>query len=208
MQSADIAQYHGWFPRRTGTITGEWTPDYMAYPWVPPLLKRAAPEARLVVLLRDPVERFRSGLAHEERAGMDRDARVIADAVQRGFYHRALDQWLQHFDADQLLVLQFERCVTDPSAQLDRTLDHLGLERRPNMVSEVGRPPTVDTRPPLEEEVRVQLVKLYAPDVTALVARVPDIDLTRWPNFAYLATGNDPPAAESPSASNSPTRRT
>jgi hypothetical protein len=104
-------------------------------------------------------------------------------------------------------VLQFERCVADPSTQLDRTLHHLGLDRPPNMAAEVGRPPTVDTRPPLEEDVRNQLVELYAPDVAALVARVPDLDLTRWPNFAYLATGNDPPAVESPSGSNSPTRR-
>jgi hypothetical protein len=207
MQPSDIVQYHGWFPHRTGTITGEWTPDYMAYPWVPPLLKRAAPDARLLVLLRDPVERFRSGLAHDERAGMARDGRVIADAVQRGFYHRALEEWLAHFDAEQLLVLQFERCVADPSTQLDRTLHHLGLDRARSMVPEVARPPTVDPRPPLEEDVRSQLVELYAPDVAALAARVPDIDLAQWPNFAYLATRNEPPAVESPSASNSPTRR-
>jgi hypothetical protein len=179
----------------------------MAYPWVPPLLKRAAPDARLLVLLRDPVERFRSGLAHDERAGMARDSKAIADAVQRGFYHRALDEWLAHFGAEQLLVLQFEQCVADPSTQLDRTLQHLGLNRAGGMVPEVARPPAVDTRPPLEEGVRSQLVELYAPDVAALAARVPEIDLAQWPNFAYLATGNEPPAAESPSASNSPTRR-
>ena len=86
--------------------------------------------------------------------------------------------------------------------------EHLGLDRSPNMVLEVARPPTVDTRPPLAEDVRNQLVELYAPDVVALAARFPDIDLTQWPNFAYLATGNEPPAVESPSASNSPTRRT
>ena len=54
----------------------------------------------------------------------------------------------------------------------------------------MARPPAVDTRPPLEDDVRSQLVELYAADVAALAARVPDIDLTRWPNFAYLATGN------------------
>ncbi len=30
----------------------------------------------------------------------------------------ALDGWLEHFDPDQLLVLQYERCVADPDGQL------------------------------------------------------------------------------------------
>ena len=57
-------QYHGWFPRPAGMVTGEWTPDYMHLGWVPSLLADAAPRTRLLVLLRDPVERFQSGLAH------------------------------------------------------------------------------------------------------------------------------------------------
>ncbi len=84
--AADVAGYHGWFPRPPGTVTGEWTPDYFSYPWVPPLLRRAAPQARLLLLLRDPVDRFRSGLGHLERLGLPRDAPAVADAVERGFY--------------------------------------------------------------------------------------------------------------------------
>ena len=41
----DIDRYHGWFPRRAGTIAGEWTPDYLSCPWVAPLLSLAAPRA-------------------------------------------------------------------------------------------------------------------------------------------------------------------
>lgn len=64
---ADCMQYHDWFPRPPGSMTGEWTPDYIHCPWVPALLAQAAPRARLLILLRDPVERFRSGLAHQRR---------------------------------------------------------------------------------------------------------------------------------------------
>ncbi len=211
MGPTDIDQYHGWFPRRLGTLTGEWTPDYFAYPWVPPLLKKAAPNARLLLLLRDPVERFRSGLDHLDRMGTPRDGTAIADAVQRGFYDRALGVWLEHFDAGQLLVLQHERCVADRDAQLDRTFEHLGLAaHRPWDTEQPARPPT-SRRAALDDEVTEQLVRLYAPDVAGLSARLPDLDLALWPNFAYLATGDGPSPARPTGGPlpgpNSPTRR-
>ena len=53
-------QYHARFARRPGTITGEWTGRYMFDAWTPPLLKRAAPDARLLVMLSDPLDRYRS----------------------------------------------------------------------------------------------------------------------------------------------------
>ena len=64
---ADTSLYHDWFPRPSDKLTGEWTPDYMHWPWVPPLLAEAAPRTRLLALLRDPIERFRSGLDHQRR---------------------------------------------------------------------------------------------------------------------------------------------
>ena len=48
---AERSLYHDWFPRPSGSLTGEWTPDYLHYRWVPALLAQAAPRTRLVVLL-------------------------------------------------------------------------------------------------------------------------------------------------------------
>jgi hypothetical protein len=203
MLATDIEQYHGWFPRPTGALTGEWTPDYFAYPWVPPLLKRAAPEARLLLLLRDPVERFRSGLAHQQRAGLPIDGAAIADAVQRGFYDRSLAGWLEEFDAGQILVLQYERCVADPEGQLEVTFRHLGLSgSRPQPLTR-SAPAPANAGPELSDQVRDQLIRLYAADVAVLAERLGHLDLAQWPNFAYLAAGG---AASGPGA-NSPTRR-
>ena len=205
MLPSDIDRYHGWFPRRKGTKTGEWTPDYFAYPWVPPLLARAAPDTRLLLLLRDPVERFRSGLDHHARMGQPRDGAAIADAVQRGFYDRALGGWLEHFDRDRLLVLQHEQCTKDPHGELERTFRHLGLA--PHHPPDALRPgPTSSlTRRPLDPDVRDQLVHLYAPDITALADRLPDLDLSLWPNFAYLAPDAGPPSEAPGPGSYSPT---
>ena len=42
--STEVQRYHRLFPRRPGTITGEWTPSYLGDPWVPRLLAEAAPQ--------------------------------------------------------------------------------------------------------------------------------------------------------------------
>ena len=60
MTGADVAAYHERFPRREGTISGEWTGRYMCDAWTPPLLRRAAPDAKLLVMLSDPIERYRA----------------------------------------------------------------------------------------------------------------------------------------------------
>jgi hypothetical protein len=178
----DAERYRGWFPRPPGMLTGEWTPDYLTMPWVPPLMSVAAPQTKLLVLLRDPVERISSGLAHVRR---DRGRVTLADhkdAVARGFYHEALSWWLRHFPLEQILVLQFEQCLHDPVGQISRTFEFLGLdffvphtlEEKINASSEV---------PTMEEETRQRLAQLYLPDVHSLCKCFPEIDLCLWPNF-------------------------
>jgi Sulfotransferase domain len=180
---AQCSLYHDWFPRPPGTLTGEWTPDYIHCPWAPPLLAEAAPDARLLVLLRDPVERFRSGIAHDLRDRGNLTVTTYQDAVARGLYHDALRRWAGYFPPEQFLILQYEHCRADPAGQLDRTYRFLGLEpfvyegieKRVNVTAEAFD---------LEEDVRRRLVELYESDVRVLSQCFPDLDLTLWPNFA------------------------
>ena len=179
----ECSLYHNWFPRPPGRLTGEWTPDYIYLPWVPRLLVQAAPRARLLALLRDPVERFRSGLDHHCRDRGRLTVDVYQDAIARGFYDDAVSRWLTHFPPEQILVLQYERCVADPAGQLARTHRFLGLE--PFIPEGIGNQinATVKTLG-LDEDVRQRLVELYSPDVPALASRFPDLDLSLWPNFS------------------------
>jgi Sulfotransferase domain len=213
MTAADAADYRGWFPRPPGMLAGEWTPDYFTFPWVPALLARAAPDARLLLLLRDPVERFRSGLAHQVRMGQALTGPVLADAVQRGNYRDALETWLEHFDAAQLLVLQHERSVRHPQDELARTFAHLGLppvtptpiptpttSTRPDRASPPVAPPAGRARRELGDDVVDALVHTYEPGVVAIARSVPDIDLALWPNFAYLADADGAAESSSPTS--------
>jgi hypothetical protein len=182
----ECSLYHDWFPRPPGYVTGEWTPDYMHAPWVPSLLAQAAPRTRVLVLLRDPIERFRSGLAHQRRDRGRLTVEAYQDAVARGLYHDALRRWTAHFPREQILILQYERCRADPAGQLARTYRFLELE--PFVVEGIDNRVNATAHAlGLDQDVRRRLVDLYAPDVRALSKCVADLDLDLWPNFAGIS---------------------
>ena len=151
-------------------------------PWVPPLVSLAAPQTKLLVLLRDPVDRISSGLAHVRRDKGRVTLPDYKDAVARGFYHDPLSWWLRHFSLDQILVLQFERCLQDPVGQISRTYEFLELEPFvPQTLEEKVNPSS--GVPKLDEDARERLTQIYLPDVLALCQSFPEIDLCLWPNF-------------------------
>jgi len=183
-RDADVARYHAWFSHPGGAIAGEWTPDYLYQPWVKPLLDGAAPEARLLVMVRDPVERFVSGMAHTPVVPASHLGSVLAEAVNRGFYAAALAPWEADIASGRLLVLQYEACVADPAAQLARTYRFLGLDDgfEPAALRRLESPTTA-AKAPLSTDARRRLVDAYAHDVAALTAMVPGLDRDLWPNF-------------------------
>jgi hypothetical protein len=183
-----LEQYHRLFPRPDGQLAGEWTPRYMQDFWTPMLLREAAPDARLLVILRDPVERFRSGIERTVRrspGGRPIDLVHVSDAVDRGRYGAQLRRVLDHFPRGRLLVLQLERCIAEPLEELARTWRFLGLEPLDEMPASMLDPGGVREKPELPERWRSELVARLAEDVRVLAGLFPDeIDLERWPDFA------------------------
>lgn len=195
MSSDDVAEYHRLFERGPGQVAGEWTPRYMYDVATPRALRRAAPDARLLVMLRDPIERFRSGVVHRLSRGPDRSWEMsAADAIERGRYARQLRRLLALYDERAILVLQYEKCREDPSEQYARTLRFLGLEEgfepkafhRQRGTTMEGR--KAELWPDLRDAVRATL----EPDVEALRSLVPELELELWPNFAHLAAPGAP----------------
>jgi hypothetical protein len=194
---ADASAYHRYFPRPADRVTGEWTPGYLSAPWIPRLLAHAAPNARLLVLLRDPLERYLSGLEHDARMAAQQGAPLSSlapmEAFARGFYHSQLTRALAHFDRSRVLVLQYERCVREPLAQLERTFAFLGLEQRAFLPDVTAKPHHQQNKPRLSEDVLGEYVEAYSGDVLRLAREFDEIDLTLWPNFAHLADPLDSP---------------
>lgn len=183
---AQQARYERWFPRAPGQLSGEWTPDYLHLPWVPALAADAAPRARLLVCLRDPVERFRSGLTLNQLIIRAQESIRLNDAMVQGFYAQHLRRWLEHYDRDQILVLQHEQNVRDPKHQLERTYEFLGLD--PTYAPEVLGTTFGETsrKMDLDAPTLGRLRDLYLPDVVDLQRLVPDLDLSLWRNFATV----------------------
>jgi hypothetical protein len=186
---ADIARYHRFFPRPGGGITGEKTPEYLTEYWVPTMLREAAPDAKLVVLLRDPIERYRSAGALTHRAGDAADRDIEVDLFYRGLYGHHLARFLDVFPSEQVLALQYERCVQDPADELARTYRMLGLAPHALPPDELTRARNVTRAPKAEiHGARLRMLQSqYEPDVVALTKLVPDLDLALWPNFRHLA---------------------
>jgi Sulfotransferase domain len=172
--------YARYFPRPPGSVTGEWTPRYLNDVWKVPLIVRAAPDARLLVLLRDPVERYRSGLAHDLARHAPENPLVASVHVDRGDYALQLRHLFAHAPRERVLVLQYERCRIDAGPELARTFEFLGLE--PFDPPDLGRQVNVTTtpKPPLPGHLRAALVERYRADLPALASLLPDFDLDLW----------------------------
>jgi hypothetical protein len=130
MSDADVAAYHASFRARDGRIDGEWTERYMYDAWTPPLLQRAAPDAKLLVLLCDPIERYRRRITRERIRAIGGVAELnMADAAGRGRYVLQLRRLHELYDPDRILLLQYEKCRADPLGEYARTLRFLGLDK-------------------------------------------------------------------------------
>jgi hypothetical protein len=186
---ADAARYARFFPRPDGGVAGEWTPGYMVDFWTPPLLARAAPGARILVLVRDPVERYRSGLTHTDDATRRELTRRDAQgAFGRGLYAQQLRRLLAAIPRERVLVLQYEACREDPAPQLARTFDFLGLAPFEPPSGALAREvnPTTGRKVDLEPGLRAALIEAYGPDLEALRELELELDLGRWPTARAL----------------------
>ena len=190
---ADREEYYRYFPRPEGKIAGEWTPRYMNVPGVVEAMKALAPDTKLLVLLRDPVERYRSGVGqwqkHKERRGKRLNLWAgRKDAYARSFYAFALRPYVEAYGLDRLLVLQFEKCLQDPAAEYQRTLRFLELDEWVPPAEDLGKAYNVSQKRPspaaLDEPP--DLVESLEGDVRELLTMAPDIDLSLWPNFRHL----------------------
>lgn len=153
--------YREQFPARLpiGTLTGEATPYYLFHPLAPRRLRTDASAAKLIVLLRDPVDRAYSHYYHERRGGHElvpfeaaiaaeperlrgEVERTIADErydsvalrhhsyLARGRYAEQLRAWLAQVPRDRLLILESEALYRDATATARLVTDFLGLPPR------------------------------------------------------------------------------
>ena len=144
-----VASYHDYFPRPEGAITGEWTPRYMFDHWSMRMLREAAPDAKVLVILRDPVERYRSAL-EAWRPAVAASARGWTLCRRRwpGAPTPISCGRVRELPARQVLVLAVREVHRRPGGPDRRTWEFLGLDPGDHAgeTPEETRGPTAEAR--------------------------------------------------------------
>lgn len=126
---------HAWYRAQFAAPGLRWenSPSYLHDPRSPGRVRAFDPAARIVVTLRDPVERAYSHHLHEIARGhippMPFGPALAdnPDYVEQGFYARHLAPWLAAFPA-HVHVEFAEDIAADPVTARQRVLDFLGLD--------------------------------------------------------------------------------
>ena len=133
-------------------LWGEATPISLYWDQAPQRIWRYNSAMRLIVMLRNPIERAYSHWAMEHRRGNDplpftsaleqEEARCrgalplqhrVFSYVDRGFYSAQLRRLWRFFGRDQVLVLRQEELRLDPQACLERIWQHLNIPPGPDV---------------------------------------------------------------------------
>ncbi len=176
--------------RRIGTlpITGESSPYYLFHPLAGERIARDLPEVRLLVLLRDPVERAYSAYTHERARGFESETferaleleperlageeqrlRNDPSAVSlhhqhnayltRGRYTEQLDRIAGLVGRDRLHLIDSGDSWSAPEDSYDAVIDFLGLPRwRPERFQQRNARPRSD----LPADLRARLEDHFA----------------------------------------------
>lgn len=198
MTEEDIATYHAVFTRPSGQLCGEWTPNYLANPYTIIRLNQAAPDARILVMVRNPIYRYESGFNHEYkvrfgamiapkiRNNVIRKYALRTESIWYGMYGTQMDILKKHVDSNRILLLQYEACKAEPQKYIRETYRFLGVNED-YMPEGIDKKVNVKRRKftPISEETKQLLKDIYTEDVKNLTEKFPEsINPDLWPEFA------------------------
>ncbi len=189
--------YLGHFPlawvarRRHGpqATTFESSGYYLFHPLAAERIARDLPEVKVVVMVREPVERAYSAHRHELARGFETEdfetavtleeertageaERIVADPSYASFSHRhhsylarsryseQIDRYLQHLGPERVYVVDADVFFADPAVEFDRLRSWLGLPAwQPTKVEQWNARP----RTPMPEALRTRLEGYFEP---------------------------------------------
>ena len=196
----DLRHYRAHFPlTRTARISAaragaqpvafESSPYYLWHPLSAERIAADLPGVKVLVLVRDPVERAYSAHAHELARGYEtcdfetalelEDSRLAGEEerirahpdveshahrhqayVRRGQYAEQLERVASHVGAENLLVVDSHDFFSDPEPVFARVLEHLGVPEWPQVAFERHN---ARVRLPLQESTRARLEAHFEP---------------------------------------------
>jgi hypothetical protein len=193
--SRGVKWYRSHFPttrtlERSGAITGEASPYYLYHPHAAQRIAEVVPDAKLIVCLRNPVDRaishywhtFRRGSetlpmeeafrmererVHSEKRKLSEDDAYYSEShqhhsyLERGIYVDQLSRYTELFDRANILVLRSEDLFRDTQNTYDRVLSFLGVP--PQRLADQRARNLGEYRGETKPEVKEELAKFFEP---------------------------------------------
>lgn len=149
---------------RANQVVGEFSPNLFQDPFAPERVRSLLPDARLIVMIRNPIARSHSHyhyVRNRSHAPQYSLREVIDDPsldhsgyLSQGLYGEQLELWLRHFGIDRFLVLTTDEVNADPEDAFRRACNFIGVDS--------GFTPTVlRSRVNPAKTVRFPIVRLW-----------------------------------------------
>jgi Sulfotransferase domain len=188
----DWYRFH--FRGMTGKLRGEITPAYSILPVERIRAVHALnPQMRLVLILRNPVERAWS---QSEMALARNRRRAVADVPEAEFLRHLesesvlsrsrfsviLRNWLEVFPAEQLHIEFFESIATEPRELLIRILTHIGADPAPMPWQDMPLHQRLNANPgrDIPEKYHARLRELLSDEMVTLREMLPRPEVVSW----------------------------
>jgi len=152
-----IGWYHKHFNYNKGKIVGEATPYYIFHPHAPYRIKNDFPKIKLIILLRNPIDRTFSHYNHEIEMGVEtltfleaikeegkrlqyEEQKMLKNEnyysfnhqhfsyISRGIYVYQLEKWLNLFSKDQMKIFKSEEFFKNPKTVTSEIFKFLELD--------------------------------------------------------------------------------
>jgi len=192
-----ISWYLNHFKTETGKnykYAGEATPYYYFHPQTPRRMKIFFPEAKFVVILRNPVERAYSHYQMSVRRGIEK--RPFEEAVEkeksriklyslrlllfnkfnlshseksyisRGMYFKQLTRWLKYFSLNRFLFLKSEDLFLNPQQEVNKICSFLDISPIILKAEAVVNQGNYEVQ--IDEKTRKALQKTFSSDILKL----------------------------------------
>lgn len=168
-------------------VTGEATPYYIFHPHAPRRIANAIPKAKLILLLRNPIDRAYSQYHHAVRRGfeslsfedaIDKEQQRLFGEIEkmaenenlrsfnhqkysylsRGIYIEQIKVWVSLFAEEQLLILKSEELYSNSQTVLDRVFEFLNL---PSLEVDTYKRYNSTSYIPMDTNMRKSLISFF-----------------------------------------------
>jgi len=135
-KNRDFAQYLSYFDlKKDGRVFLEISTSYLSNASAAKRIAEVLPNAKVIVLLRDPVERAFSHFKHlraQNKNNVDSLESAISfypEIIENGLYAKHLKRYFGFFDSSNLLILQYQDIKIAPQELIDSVTSFLGIKK-------------------------------------------------------------------------------